>query len=106
MNAAAVATANWWDAPIIVEHTDSGVTLRREWTMPRVAPRSVTVIPHGVIVVDGEISNFDLARQPSRPLLFTTTTFTHPDTFEELIADPGAWPDLAPAWKHLTGGPP
>lgn len=103
MNAAAVATANWWDAPIIVEHTDSGVTLRREWAMPPGAPRSVTVIPHGVIVVDGAISNFDRARQPTSPLPFATA---HPDTLEELIADPGAWPDLAPAWKHLTGGPP
>lgn len=70
INVQFLPTSNKWDAPIgiIYRYRDRTTTFRRddqgpEW--PAGEDLSYQFIPHGVVMVDGVMSEFDQERQPS-----------------------------------------
>lgn len=64
-----MATMNPWDAPVVIYRWRDGRTLirRDELGTDDQGWVSRTYMPHGVVLVDGVTSEFDLARQPRPP---------------------------------------
>lgn len=61
-----LATQNEWDAPYVRYRYHDGRTEERRDHRPPVDPSWVawTYLPHAVVLINGELSPFDMRRQP------------------------------------------
>lgn len=58
-------TMNEWDAPVGIFRVGDDLQMRRDGTEPEGWTHR-NLYPHGVVLIDGRMSDFDVSRQPEQ----------------------------------------